>query len=305
MKPLRDFFLVIFFIVLGAEMNVGAFSDIWFPSVILSLFVLVGNPLILYIIFRRLKFTRRNAFLAGVTAAQVSEFGFVLLVTGEQLGHLNDNVLPIFTMVAVITIFCSSYLILYNEEIYERLLPLFRLFGQDKHRQRADIPSIYDVWLVGHHRIGKRVAHVLKQKKMRFAVIDYDPEAIKELKKKKIPAVFGDIADIELLESIPVAGAKIILMTIPSVDDQLTLITYVRKHKTKTLVVANAYQYRDAQMLYEAGADYVMMPHLLGGDWITDLIQRNKLTKRFFSSLRAEQIESVAGEEELLEQLAA
>lgn len=289
-KPLRDFFLILFFIVLGGEMAVGSFSAIWIPGLILSLFILIGNPLILYFLFRRLKFTRRNSFLAGLTAAQVSEFGFVVLFSGSQIGNLDENIVPIFTMVAISTIFISSYLIIYSNKIYKFILPFLNLFGPDKYRQIEKTPHIYDIWVVGHHRIGVKVCQVLKKIKSKFCVIDYDPNVIHELNKKKISSIFGDISDVEFLESLMISSSKMIIMTIPSVEDQINLLSHARKINPKIIILANAYHYNDAQELYDSGADYVMMPHLLGADWISGLLMKKRLTKKYFTSLKNEQI---------------
>ena len=115
--PLRDFFLIIFFVILGAEMSLAAASTVFLPSVILSLFILIGNPLILYVVYRLMKFSRRNSLMIGLTAAQVSEFGFVLLFIGRELGYVGESEIASFTMVALATIFVSSYLITHNGKI--------------------------------------------------------------------------------------------------------------------------------------------------------------------------------------------
>lgn len=288
-KPLRDFFLVLFFIVLGSEMAVGTLSAVWLPGLALALFILIGNPLILYILFRSLKFTRRNSFLAGLTAAQVSEFGFVLLFTAGMIWELDGSVIPIFTLVAIITIFISSYLIIYSEKIYRFLLPFFSLFGPDRYRQRNRVPAVYDIWLVGYHRIGNKVCETLKGMKAKFSVIDYDPGAISELRRHHVPAVYGDIADMEFLETLPIASAKLVIMTIPSLDDQIGLIKHVRGLNPTVAMIANAYQYDDAALLYRAGADFVMMPHLLGASWIASLIKKKKLSRKHLAGLKDEQ----------------
>ena len=129
-----------------------------------------------------------------------SSFGFVLLFVGRQSGHLHGNEVAIFTAVAITTIFTSSYLISYNEQIYRFLLPFFRLFGPDKHRQYDEIPENHEVWIIGYHRIGMKVAETMTALKMNFSVIDFDPAAIERVRKAGIPFYFGDIADIEFLE---------------------------------------------------------------------------------------------------------
>lgn len=289
-KPLRDFFLILFFIVLGSEIGIGAMSSIWFPSLILSGFILIGNPLILYLLFRWLKFTRRNSFLAGITAAQVSEFGFVMLFTGKQFGYFGPEVIQVFTMVAIVTIFTSSYLIIYSEKIYNFFLPFFNLFGKDEYLQINHRSKIYDAWVVGYHRIGIKVCEALKEIKTDFSVIDYDPKAIEKLKQKKIHAIFGDIADVEFLEGINIASANLVIMTIPSVDDQINLINHVKKFNPKILIIANAYHTPDIENLYKAGVDYVMMPHFIGGDWIANILKKGKMTKKTLTDLKTSQM---------------
>lgn len=288
-KPLRDFFLILFFIVLGGEMIIGQVSTVIWPALILSLFILVGNPLILYFLFRRLKFTRRNSFLAGLTAAQVSEFGFVILFAARQMGHVQGDELAIFTLVAITTILVSTYLISNSEQLYRRLLPFFRYFGPDKYRQVNKIIKTYDAWLIGYHRMGTKIAESLSDLKTKFAVIDFDPGVVKSLEKTKTPFYFGDIADIEFLESLPIANTKIIIMTIPAVDDQINLIKFVHKINAKVLIIANAYRFNDSQELYKNGANFVMMPHYLGGHWMGHILRNKKFNRKTLQELKTEQ----------------
>jgi len=59
-KPLRDFFIIIFFIVLGSQMHLSSISPILLPAIIFSLFILIGNPLIVMVLMGMLGFTKRN-----------------------------------------------------------------------------------------------------------------------------------------------------------------------------------------------------------------------------------------------------
>ena len=288
-KPLRDFFIVLFFIILGSEMSIANVETVLFPALILSAFILIGNPLILYIAFRLLKFTRRNSFLAGVTAAQVSEFGFILLFTGYATGQLSDPALPIFTVVALVTIFISSYVITYNEQIYRWLIPVFNWFGNDAYVQKEKQEQTYDVWVIGYHRIGWKICESLREQDINFAVIDFNPSVIKRLDHRGIPAFFGDVADIEFLTDLPLGKSKMVISTIPEADDQLTLIKHVRKRSKKSVIVANLYHNTYLDDLYHAGANYVMMPHLLGGQWIAEILKNHAWTKHTFKELKKEQ----------------
>lgn len=288
-KPLRDFFIVVFFIILGSQMVVSNIQTVLVPSIVFSLFILFGKPFVLYYAFRSQRFTRRNSFLAALTSAQVSEFGFILLILGSQFGHVGSRELQVFTVVALGTIFVSSYMITYNEQLYRFFIPLFRLFGKDKYQQKEDVERKIDVWVFGHHRIGWKICQVLKEEGASFAVIDYNPEIITKLKRQKIPAYFGDAADVEFLDSLHLEKAKLVISTIPSFDDQIALISHVRRSSKKICIVGNLYDMEYAKQMYRAGADFVMMPHLLGGQWISEMLLKKPWTSRTFLRLRRDQ----------------
>ncbi len=288
-KPLRDFFIIIFFVILGSEMGGHDIGAALAPSIAISLFVLLGHPFVLYYLFRFRKFTRRNSFLAAVTAGQVSEFGFVLLFTGIQVGHLTGTEISLFTLVALTTIFISSYVITYNEQLYRVLLPVFNLFGKDEYQQVEEKIEPYTVWLFGYHRIGWRVAETLERMKIRFAVVDFDPETVLRLEHRGIPAYFGDAADVEFLENLPLEKAKLIISTLPAVDDQVTLTKHIRSLSDKPRIITNLYEMSELDELYHAGSDFVMMPHLLGGSWISEVLKDRPWGKRTFADLKKEQ----------------
>ena len=259
----------------------------------MSIFILIVDPLVLYVVMRSMKYTRRNAFFAGITAAQVSEFGFIVLFTGRQLGHLQGDEITIFTMVALATIFCSSYIITYNEQLYRFFMPFFRLFGKDQYRQIGKKVEEYDVWLFGYHRIGWKICEALAEKKIKFAVVDFNPAVINKLHKRNIRAFFGDASDIEFLHSLPLEKSELIISTIPESDDQKTLFQYVRNLSSKPIMIGNLYESMYLDDLYEAGADYVMMPHLLGGQWISEILRHHEWKKSNFKNLRKEQKEEL------------
>lgn len=292
-RPLRDFFIVLFFIVLGSELQLGDLRQALAPGIILAVFVLLIDPIILYLVMRRFKYTRRSAFLAGVTAAQVSEFGFILVFKGEELGYLQGPELAILTIVALATIVISSYIITYNEQLYRKILPLLTKMGAVEEKKDKESIEKFPVWVIGYHRIGWKVCEELAKKKIKFAVIDYNPEAISKLKHRGISAFFGDVADVEFLDSIPLEKAKIIISTIPEPDDQKTMVSHVRKITKKPIIITNLYHNMFLDDLYEAGANYVMMPHLLGGQWMSEVLENHPWTKNTFKKLKKEQKEEM------------
>jgi voltage-gated potassium channel Kch len=239
-----------------------------------------------------MKYTRHSAVLAAITSAQVSEFGFILIFTGAKLGYLHGSELEVLTIVALSTIIVSSYLITYNEKIYQVLLPLLKKFGRQDYPEETTRQD-YQVWVFGYHRIGWKVCEALAEKKIDFAVVDYSPEIIAKLKRRGIPAFFGDAADVEFLDSLPLEKAQMIISTIPEPDDQKTLFDHVRRLSKETLLIGNLHYYLYLEDLYEVGANYVMMPHLVTGEWLANIVRNTKLTENTFKKMRAEQKEEM------------
>jgi len=293
-KPMRDFFIALFFIILGSEMHIDHFYDSILPSLILSAFVLLGNPLILYFLYRLMKFTRKTSFLAGLTAAQVSEFGFVFLFVATQMGFVEVNILSIFTIVALVTIFVSSYLITYNNQIFKAISPfLTKAFGKDKYHNRQFEDASYEVLVFGYHRLGWKICDALKEVGVSFAVVDFDPMAIKKMTERDIPYYFGDVSEIDFLNELPVSESRLIISTLPRADDQITLIKHIRLKNKKTLIIANLAHSSFLKEMYSAGADYIMMPHLLSGQWMANLIRSKKWNRQTFKALTKKQQEEM------------
>ncbi len=113
---LRDFLLLFFFVDLGAHLELGVLGPQLFLAVVLSLFVLVGNPLIVMAILGVMGYRKRTGFLAGLTVAQISEFSLMLAAFGRSLGHIDDQTVALVTLVGLITITLSTYLILYSHK---------------------------------------------------------------------------------------------------------------------------------------------------------------------------------------------
>jgi len=279
-KPLRDFFIVIFFVILGSMADFSNLQSILIPALILSFFIIIIKPLILYLIFRVQKFTRRNSFLSGTTAIPLSEFGFIILLAAAKDGYLHGAELSIFTIATIVTIFISSYLISYNAQIYDFLRPVFLLLGRDKYIQREKKKETFKAIVFGYHRTGWKIGEALKEKGLSFAAVDFNPENVARLKNQDIRAFFGDASDIEFLKILPLEEAKFIISTIPSPEDQLVLINYIRSKNKKNVIIGTLYNKRYLNKLYEAGADYVILPHLLSGVWLSKVISKGTLSDR-------------------------
>ena len=166
MKPLRDFFLILFFILLGSQMVFANIYQYIIPCVVFSLLILVGNPLIVMTLMGLMGYTKRNSFLAGLTVAQISEFSLILIALGVKVGHLTNEIVSLITFIALITIAGSTYMISYSNKLYgylSKYLTLFERKGKkiDEHKYHKD--GNYDIILFGYDEIGFDITTSLKK----------------------------------------------------------------------------------------------------------------------------------------------
>jgi len=274
LAPLRDFFIVVFFILLGARMVVGDFSAVLYPAIILSLFVLIGNPLLQLIVMGAMGYRRKTSFQTGMMAAQISEFSLILVALGVSLGQVHLNVLTMVTLVGLITIFISTYLILYSDKLYKYLAPYLRIFERKDAKESYPRKRTYEAILIGSGRIAFDFIQLFKEEKVRFLVIEHDPEAIGKLSLDKIPHEFGDAGDPDFLDEINVRQANLVVSTVPEMETNRLVLAAAKRDNKDAIVMLVAHRIDDALELYESGADYVILPHFLGASYASSLVRQ-------------------------------
>lgn len=291
LAPLRDFFIVAFFILLGTRMVINDFGSIIIPAIILSLFVLIINPLLQLILMGFLGYKKKTSFQTGMMAAQISEFSLILVALGVSLGQVMPQVLSMVTLVGLITIFISSYLILYSDTLYKYLAKYLQIFERKGAKEHMIHTKSYSVFLIGANRIGHEFIRHFKDEKKSFMVIEHDPEVIGELTHEKIDHIYGDAHDPELLEELKMHEAELIVSTVPDLDTNLVILSNVKREGQGPIVMMVAHRVSNALKLYEAGADYVILPHFLGGSYAASLVNKFTRDARELKSIRGEHIE--------------
>ncbi|MBI2607699.1 MAG: cation:proton antiporter [Candidatus Doudnabacteria bacterium] len=280
-RPLRDFFILIFFVILGASFVFGDFTGLTKPIITFSLFVLIGNPLIVLILMGLMGYRKHTSFLAGITVAQISEFSLILAALGLKLGQINEQVVALITAVGIITITLSTYLIIYGNTIYHWLRNPLSIFERKNTAENHlfDPSAKKSIVLVGFHRTGRSFVQNFPKKDL--LVIDQDPDAIQELKKQGYDHLFGDIIDQEIFDKIRSTKLDLIVSTSPDLEDNLILIKKVRGLSRRPKVVVRAESDKEARMLYQKGADYVILPHFTSGHYLGAAIASDASLKVF------------------------
>lgn len=265
--PLRDFFILIFFVILGSSVAFSSIAGLIVPIIVLSLFVLIGNPLIVLVVMGLMGYRKRTSFFAGITVAQISEFSLILVAMGVTVGHVGNDVVAVTTAVGIITIALSVYAIVHADGLYRRLAPFLSIF-EKKHTMEMTIPESgfhKPIVLVGGHRTGEVIATSLPREDV--LIIDFDPAVIRRMTDRGFQCLFGDARDREIIETAHAFEAKLLISTSPDLEDNLTLLEELSRQTPRPKLVMRAETEDDAHLLYAAGADYVILPHFTAGQY--------------------------------------
>ncbi|BBX18470.1 sodium:proton exchanger [Mycolicibacterium duvalii] len=262
LTSLRDFLLLFFFLNLGAHLDFTDAGRQLLDASILSAFVLIGNPLIVIAIMAAMRYPVRIGFLAGLTVAQISEFSLILAALGLSLGHITNATVSLITVVGLITIGGSTYMIMYSHQLYARLERW--LVKLERKRQHAPVPDDhgddYDVILFGLGRFGSHVAERLTDAGHRVLGVDFDPHGITAHRRSRVATAFGSAEDIDLLEALPLERAKYVISAIPVLQTNLALLQGLRTHHFGGAIALTAHTRIDADRLRATGVDIVLEP---------------------------------------------
>lgn len=286
---LRDFFLLMFFVILGSSLVYADFHGLLIPIIILTLFVLIGKPFTVMVVMGLLGYRKRTSLLTSVTLGQVSEFSLILVALGMQLGHISNEIVSLVTAVAILTILFSTYEMMYADKLANKLSGLLSLFERKRiaephwSTEKLKKPII----LIGANRTGQSIlANLPKEDAL---VIEFDPELIHHLKRKGYKTLFGDISDPEIFEAARFGQAELVISTSPDVEDNVILLEKIKKIKHRPLVVLRAETEREAEILYKQGADYVLLPHFTSGYYIGLALSKNRTAKKLHQLRRKDE----------------
>lgn len=276
-KPLRDFFLTLFFVYIGAQVRIIDIFSGWSIILILSLYAILIKPLIILLVLGIFGFRKHTLFNTALNLSQISEFSLVLLLMGVKEGIIAPGVLSIMATVAVISIIISSIMITYSKQIYSLSLPILPFF-EHQHKihfleAKNKEPKESHVVVIGAHHLGGPVVSFLKDKNIPFVVLDFNPRIIEDLREKGIEVIYGDISDPDILEFAGLEKAKLIISTATDIDDNSVLLEECKRKKIKAMTVIRASEKDDVDILKKLGASYVLLPEQVSGEFLVEKLK--------------------------------
>lgn len=286
MRLLRDFFIIMFFVLLGAQLSWNSIGTQLWQAIILSLFILIGNPLIVMTIMGWMNYSKKTSFFAGLTVAQISEFSLILILLVAQKGYVPNEVVSLVTIVGIITITASTVMILKADKLFSLFSPYLHIFERAQPIKEKVLKEKHDALVFGCHRVGMEFISPLTKNKMKYLVVDFDPSVIERLKERGIPCRYGDAHDDGFLDELGLEACKILISTIPDVDTNLLLMQKLKKANSNAIAIVSAQTPEQAERLYKADASYVILPHFLGGNYMAMLLEEFGVKKARFAAER-------------------
>ncbi len=291
LRPLRDFFLVVFFITLGTQLTFNNFGQ-YLPMILAGTAVVVlFKPLIIMACLGLLGYTKRTSFKTAITLTQISEFSIIFVILASQKNLIGQHIVTLLTFIALISIAISTYLVTFSDQLYALLERRLDMFERRKTKGEVRPESHYELVLFGYQRGGHEFVNLFKKLKKKYVVIDYDPEVVDILERRKVNYLYGDATDTELLEEAGVQHARLVVSTIPDFDVNILLLNYLRHSNPRAVAIMHADDPLEAARLYEAGASYVVLPHYIGSEKVSSFIGKSGLTKSAFHRERKKHLD--------------
>lgn len=277
LNPVRDFLLLFFFLDLGAKLEFQAFEGQAVAALVLSAFVLIGNPFIVMAIMGYMGYRKRTGFMAGLTVAQISEFSIVFVAMGVSLGHVGGDALGLVTLVGLVTISVCTYLVLNSQTLYEKLKSSLGVFERRtpfrEHMAEQKSEPMPAVIVFGLGRYGGRLMQRLQNQGINTLGVDFDPEAVRRIRHHGLNVRFGDAEDAELPASLPLAEVCWAVSTLHDTGINRALITALREHGYTGQIAVAAQSEEDTHVLKKAGAELIFHPYFDAAEYAADKLR--------------------------------
>ncbi len=268
--PLRDVFATIFFVAMGMLIDPGFILDHADRVALIAVALLVGKLLITLLVVQAAGLRGRTSVMTAGILAQTGEFSFILARVGMDEGVIDPNLNSTFLGAAMVSIILNPLLLRLAPALLRVLQtvpgsgPLFAepvqaYIGDDAEGLRRHVV------ICGYDDSGRELAEVVMRRGFRCLVVDLNPYVISDLRRRKVPCVYGDASQAEVLQQCHLDSAQVLAVTTPElVTSQLTIVG-ARAINPRLDIIARARDPASHAVLKQAGAAEVVHPEFEGG----------------------------------------
>ncbi len=247
--PLRDAFAVLFFVSVGMLFDpMTLVRDPW-PLLGALAIVVVGKSVAALLITSMFRQPRDSSALIAASLAQIGEFSFILAGLGVGLGMLPEEGRDLILGAAILSIVLNPLVFL----LADRLAP--RAVGE---HEQAKTGAHRRAIIVGHGRVGSRIAVALRQARVDYSVIEGQQDIVERLHAEGIPAVAGNAVAIDVLKAAAVESAQLIYVTVPDGFEAGRIVEIARQLNPGIRIFARSHSDAEIEHLRSFGADMIV-----------------------------------------------
>ncbi|MBI4792639.1 MAG: cation:proton antiporter, partial [Deltaproteobacteria bacterium] len=262
--PLRDIFGLLFFTSVGMLLDINFLLAHWDKVLLMVLLVAVGKGVIFAGLTRLFGYGNVVPIAVAFGLFQVGEFSFVLARVGLETKAIGNDMYSFVLATAVISMVATPFVSGFTTPLYK----LKKRFFRHEALQTANMPEQelrQHVVIAGGGRVGRHIAHILRQIDVPFVIIELNHQRKEECKEAGLPVIFGDVSQPVVLEAAEVSRAKLLLITIPSIVTTQSIVKLVHRQQPGLHVVARAEGQEQMKTLYKTGVYMVVLPELEAG----------------------------------------
>ncbi len=291
-KPLREFFVALFFVYLGTQVDFSEIGKIYPLTIFFTGYTLLVKPIIFLLLLGMFGFRKHTMFQTALSLTHISEFSLILLLVGFKLGIVSQSALTTIALSTVLSMIVASVMITHSAKLYKKLSWILSFFERKNYNHALERWNHYQemegfVIVIGARKVGGEIVKLLKREKIPQIVLDFNPHQVEILLKEKIPVLYGDMGDPEVLDGLNLQNARMVISTSASDDDNKLLLEELRSRHINIPVIVRAETADEAEALYKAGADFVIIPEILAGDYLVEKLREHLPSGDFFKN-RAE-----------------
>ncbi|MCJ7450736.1 MAG: cation:proton antiporter, partial [Candidatus Nanohaloarchaeota archaeon QJJ-9] len=269
-RPLSDFFMAIFFINVGLTLGAKSLTAMWKEALVASMVVMVAKFFTIFFLTDWFKFSPETSFKTSINKTQISEFALIFGMMGVSHGVISRDIVAFLSIVAIITMGASSYLLRYNNEIYIEIQHLLQRFeSEEKGKEIMEDLKDHAV-ILGYNDTVKTVLPAVKGEYKEVVLVDRNSKNTQELRDKEVEYIYGDFKHGNIRQSCKLKNAAFILSVVPDIEAQHHLLEEAPEEAIKFL---EAESFENAAGFYERGADFVMIENLITAEKMKDYLQ--------------------------------
>ena len=285
-KPLRDFFVTLFFVYLGTQVNFSDLEQVYPAIIAFTIYAVLAKPVIFLLVLGSFGFRKHTMFQTSINLSNISEFSLIIMVVGLQMALVSANSITVIAVSLILSTVISSLMISRSAGLYKHVKSVLTFFERKTPYKLIEETSHYDlkdhVVVIGVQQVGESLIKYFQKMSITQIALDFNPYQVEKLIKSKIPVVFGDMGDPEVLEILNLDEAKMIISTVPDLINNKLLIEEVKVLNLHIPIIVRADSIKEAKSLYKFGASFVFVPDLVSGEYLVEMLQNHLNDKDYF-----------------------